>query len=224
VRRPVRSAERRPQPGGSRSRGARLERDSRLRREVCEATLGLVAESPFTEVTVDRISDAAGLARSTFYLHFRDKFDVLRAMTEEVVQGLYGEAERWWHGDGSPEELVRAALEGVVDLYAANSALLGAVTEVTTYDRSFREFWRGLVYRFVAATADHLRREQAAGRSRPVDPDRTADVLVWMTERSLLVHLPPRGSWSQSQMVETLTAVWMATVYSDRVRAEGEPG
>ena len=78
----------------------------------CQATLGLVAESPFTEVTVDPISNAAGLARSTFYLHFRDKFDVLRAMTEEVIQGL----------------------------------------------------------------------------------------------------------------VETLTAVWMATVYSDRVRAEGEPG
>jgi AcrR family transcriptional regulator len=208
--------------GSARSRTARLERDSRIRRELCQAALGLVEESPFTELTVDRIATAAGLARSTFYLHFRDKFEVLKAMTEDVIDALYGEAGRWWHGEGPPEELVRAALEGVVEIYAKNATLLAAVAEVTSYDVGFRDFWRDLVHRFVTATADHIRREQATGRSRPVDPDATAEVLVWMTERSLLVHLSGR-SWSEGQTVEALMAVWMATLYPDDSRRARAP-
>ena len=156
-----------------RSRTARRARDLHLRRAVCQAAFGLVEESPFTEVTVDRITTAAGLSRSSFYLHFRDKYDVLKAMTEDVVDALYGEAERWWHGEGPPDELVRTALEGVVRIFAENATLLGAVAEVSSYDEGFRDFWRRLVQRFVTATADHIRREQAIARGRrwtPIPP------------------------------------------------------
>jgi AcrR family transcriptional regulator len=168
--------------------------------------------SPFTEVTVDRITSAARLSRSSFYLHFRDKYDVLRAMTEDVADDLYREADRWWHGEGRPEALVREALEGVVHIYAQNATLLAIVAEVAMYGEDFREFWARLVGRFIGATADHLRRERAAGRSRAVDPDAAADVLVWMTERSLYVHLA-RGSWSERQVVDALEEVWFATIY-----------
>jgi TetR/AcrR family transcriptional regulator, ethionamide resistance regulator len=214
VTRTTRGDHARAHPEDRRSRYARRERDSRLRRAVCQAALELVEESPFNEVTVDRITTEAGLSRSSFYLHFRDKYDVLTAMTEDVVDALYGEADRWWHGEGPPDELVRAALEGVVRIYAENATLLGAVAEVSSYDDGFRDFWRGLVARFVTATADHVRREQAVGRSRPVDPDPTADVLVWMTERSLYVHLA-RGRWSEQRVVEALLPVWLRTIYSD---------
>jgi AcrR family transcriptional regulator len=196
----------------------RRQQDAHVRRAVCQAAHRLVEASPFTDVTVGRLSRAAGLSRSSFYLHFRDKYDVLRAMTEDIADELYAEADRWWHGEGPPEELVREALEGVVSIYALNAAVLGTVAEVSMYDDDFRAFWGRVVGRFVSATADHLRRERVAGRSRAVDPDATADVLVWMTERSFYIHLV-RGAWSQHQVVEALLAVWLATVYGDGASA-----
>jgi AcrR family transcriptional regulator len=189
-----------------------------VRRTVCQAVFELVERTPFTEVTVERISQAAGLSRSSFYLHFRDKYDVLRAMTEDIIDELYEQADRWWHGEGPPEQLVREALEGVVSIYAQNAAVLAIVVEVSTYEGDFREFWGRLVGRFVAATADHLRSEQAAGRTRAVDAGATAEVLVWMTERSLYVHLA-RGTWSEAQVVAALLPVWLATIYPHAAEA-----
>lgn len=214
------AASRRPWDGRSRgdagrpSRAARRERDAHVRRSVCRAAEDLIERSPFTEVTVDQLTRAAGLSRSSFYLHFRDKYDVLRAMTEEIADDLYGQADRWWHGEGPPEQLARDALEGVVSLYEENAMVLGTVAEVAMYDEGFRSFWGRLVRRFISATAERVRRERVAGRGRSLDPDATAEALVWMTERFLYVHLV-RGSWSQAQVVEALLPVWLATIYLD---------
>lgn len=213
-------ASRRPRDARSRgdagrlSRAARRERDAHVRRTVCQAAEDLIERSPFTEVTVDQLARAAGLSRSSFYLHFRDKYHVLRAMTEEIADDLYGQADRWWRGAGPPEELAREALEGVVSIYAQNATVLGIVAEVAMYDEGFRSFWGRLVGRFVSATAERVRRERAAGRGRSVDPDATAEALVWMTERFFYVNLV-RGSWSEQQVVEALLPVWLATIYLD---------
>lgn len=176
------------------------------------ATLELVRETPFKDLTVDDIARGAGLTRSAFYFYFRDKHELLMAATEEAVDALYRQADRWWHGDGDAEKLVREALAGVVAVYAEHATLLRVATEVSTYDDEVREFWRGLVARFVTATAAHLRREQAAGRTRSLDPDRTAESLVWMTERYCYIYLGS-GERTGDEVVEALAPLWVAALY-----------
>ena len=43
---------------------------------------------PFRDLSVDQIASAAGLSRSAFYTHFRDKSDLLLAAVEEVAEEL----------------------------------------------------------------------------------------------------------------------------------------
>ncbi len=47
----------------------------------------LLMEYPFEKITVQMLSDRTGIIRSTFYHHFKDKFDVLDwIIQEELVQ------------------------------------------------------------------------------------------------------------------------------------------
>ena len=82
------------------------------------------------------------------------------------------------------------------------------------YDARVRELWHELMARFSQATSDHVRREQAAGNCRDLDPDATAETLVWMFERCNYVYLG-LGRRSPEQMVETLTAIWLHALYPD---------
>lgn len=183
------------------------------------ATLDLVEDVPFKSLSVDELARAAGLSRTAFYFYFRDKQDLLMAITEEVVETLYQEADRWWHGEGSPEERVRAALEGVVSAYARNSALLRVTNEVAGYDEDVRVFWRSLVERFIAATVEHLRAEQKAGRTPAgLDPDTTAAQLIWMVERCCYVYLTREES-SPDELAESLTRTWVQLLYGSSQRA-----
>ena len=90
-----------------------------------------------------------------------------------MSEGLYEQADRWWHGDGPPEELVRGALTDVAREWTENEVLLRTATEVSTYDEAVRNFWRGLV---------------AASSRRPPSTSSASSATARSTPRSI-----PRG-------------------------------
>jgi AcrR family transcriptional regulator len=211
-----------PPPGGatiigmttaSELRQGRRERHRQTRREIIEAALTLAADAPFKDLTVDQISRLAGVSRTAFYIHYRDKGELLMEAVEEVAAALYEQADRWWHGEGEPAELVREAVGGVARVWASQAQVLAAVTEASTYDDEVREFWVGVVGRFVSATEEHIRAEVAAGRTpASVDAASAADALCWMTERYCYIHLCG-GDRTPNQVTAELTRVWTATLY-----------
>jgi AcrR family transcriptional regulator len=181
---------------------------------VTASTLELAEQVPFNDLTVDQIARAAGLSRTAFYFYFRSKHDVLRAAMEEVTEEAFREADRWWHGEGEPRSLIRAAIEGVVDVYQRHVNLMRVGQEVAMYDAEMAALWQELMGRFVDATAEHLRAEQAAGRLRALEPVAAAESLVWMMERCSYVYLG-LGRRSRADTVETLTAIWYHALYPD---------
>jgi TetR/AcrR family transcriptional regulator, ethionamide resistance regulator len=182
------------------------------------ALVEMLGERPFKDVTVDELARRAGLSRTAFYFYYPDKNEVLKEAAEAVAGEVYAEADRWWHGEGPPEQLVREALSGIASVYCEHADMLRAAVEATTYDEEFRAFYEALIHRFVTATAEHLRRERDAGRLRPLDPDPIAEALVWMAERCnyafLLIEDRP-----QRDVVESLTAIWVNALYPDDGRA-----
>jgi AcrR family transcriptional regulator len=172
---------------------------------------------PFKDLTVDELARAAGLSRTAFYFYFPGKNQVLMAALGDVTEELYAEADRWWHGEGPPDQLMRVALEGIVDVFQRHAALLRTSHEVTTYDPEFAAFYNDLVMkRFVSATAEQLRRDSRAGRLRPMDSDAVAEVLVWMVERCNNVLIGAQGR-PADQVVEAFTTVWVHALYPDEV-------
>jgi TetR/AcrR family transcriptional regulator, ethionamide resistance regulator len=201
------------------SQAAPARRRSRLEVEaaVRDAMLRLLEEGiPFKDLTVDELARAAGLSRTAFYFYFPGKSQVLMAAAAEAAEESYAEADRWWHGEGPPEELVRAALQGSVAVYVRHAALFRTAVEVTYYDPEFHAFYKALLDRFVNATTEHLRRERDAGRLRELDTDSVGRALVWMVERCNTVLISDEGR-DPDQMVEALTAVWLHTLYPDQV-------
>jgi AcrR family transcriptional regulator len=63
--------------------------DARIRRtrdRLGMAMLALMQDKPFHDVTVQEVLDRASVGRSTFYLHFRDKNDLLLAQLEVFLE------------------------------------------------------------------------------------------------------------------------------------------
>jgi AcrR family transcriptional regulator len=63
--------------------------DARVRRtreRLGMAMLALLQDKPFDNVTVQEVLDRASVGRSTFYLHFRDKNDLLLAQLEIFLE------------------------------------------------------------------------------------------------------------------------------------------
>src|SRR5919109_2975176 len=106
------SVTRRPQS----SRAARREA---IRDRLLEVIQTLLDEGEsFTEISVERMVQAAGMSRSTFYVYFEDKGDLLRAWFGEIEAEIAEAVTGWWEIDGSAtREDLRGALERVVLVY-----------------------------------------------------------------------------------------------------------
>ena len=201
------------QPRAAATRQGRRHRRERARAEVVRGALELAERGAYRDLTVDEIARAAGISRSAFYTHFRDKSDLLLEAVAEVADELYAMADRWWSGQGAPADRVRESLEGIVSVYGEHASLLRVATEVSSYDDEVREVWLGIVERFIEATAEHIRSEQANGLiPAALEARATAEGLVWMCERCAYIYLG-RGERRPVELVEAMAPVWTAALY-----------
>jgi AcrR family transcriptional regulator len=63
-------------------------RVTRTRTLVKDAFVKLMEEKEFQNITINDIADKAMINRSTFYLHFTDKYDLLKKITDEAIQSI----------------------------------------------------------------------------------------------------------------------------------------
>jgi AcrR family transcriptional regulator len=61
-------------------------RSQRTRRLITTAMLELLFEKHYDAITVQDILDRAGIGRSTFYIHYFDKEDVLTSIAEQMLE------------------------------------------------------------------------------------------------------------------------------------------
>ena len=165
-----------------------------------DATLELAERAPFNDLTVDQIARAGGhLAHGLLLLLPRASTTCCwprwrRSRTRSFVRRIAGGT-----GRDRRETLIRSGDRGSrSSVYLKPRATCcGSAQEVAMYDPEVGELWQEIVGRFVTATAAHLRREQEAGRLRPLDVDAAAESLVCMMERCNYVYLGLRGGRSR---------------------------
>jgi AcrR family transcriptional regulator len=79
------------EPAGPKREQAKQRRkpDQRIQRtgeRLGMALLELIQQKPIREVTVQEVLDRASVGRSTFYLHYRDKYDLLLSQLEVFLE------------------------------------------------------------------------------------------------------------------------------------------
>ncbi|GAA1996670.1 TetR family transcriptional regulator [Microbacterium ulmi] len=194
-------------------RPATAKRRASAEAEILAATHRLLtAGSSFTELGVQRIADEAGVARSTFYMHFPDKSALLVRLASTTLTTSFGITSAWRPADGL--EALEAVFTQVVAYYREQSAVLLAIHEVATYDTTVREFWRGQLALFTDSTIAVLREEQAVGDAdAAVDADLAGRLVVVGGERAILDHIGLQDERRDAAFVRELASTWWYGVY-----------
>ncbi len=68
-------------------------RSMKTKREILQAVHALMDEKSFDDITVVDIVNRADISRGTFYLHFEDKYILLGALEEQLIQVISGKLD-----------------------------------------------------------------------------------------------------------------------------------
>jgi len=157
------------------------------------------------------------VSRPAFYVYFRDRHDLVLRLIQEIGAELFEMADRWLKSTPgeSRENDLRSALEGVVAAYAAHGPVLRAISDAAGDDPTVEKAYRGLIERFIDATAAHIRAETRAGAVTGLDPKRTAAALIWMNERYLSTCLGGVRQVRSREVVDAFYGIWLRTLYME---------
>lgn len=199
------------------SSGREQRRDETLAK-IRAAILPLLKDGvPFTELSVEKIVQEAGISRTTFYVYFEDKGDLVLALSEDALDAI-AEADSGWYG--LPPELsreqLREALGEIIRIYADQAPLMQAVVEVAAYDDRVRSG----VGRQSRALGKSLEKHVKAGVDsgwvrEEIDPKLISEWLVVMAERGFHHLVAPRADKPKEleRYAESLTTVVWNTLY-----------
>lgn len=135
-------------------------RIQRTHRALNEALVALVTERGWDGFTVQDLCDRADVGRSTFYMHFADKEDVLKGGFEEFRRGVQ-QATAAQRSPAQPFAFARAMIDHTWEQRHAFRALLGRGSSQAVLVR-FREMVIDLVQDDLAGVRGSRRRRSAA--------------------------------------------------------------
>lgn len=156
-------------------------------------------------LSIDKIVAEAGMGRATFYLHFREKSELVAALAEDQVA---------WRDEIGAEaladpELDRATLDNIlnniVSRWVENRAVLAAIIEVAEYDPDMRAIWRAAMLEVAEKAATQFEARWNSDPSAPRSPHMVAEVFTWMFERSC--HQVLTDPSRQAELTETLAEI-----------------
>jgi len=161
-----------------------------------------------------------GLSRPAFYAYFRDRYEVVTRLLEEIGGPLFALDWRWLSGGGDEaREVLVDALRAGSRTFVEYGPVLRAIADAAGYDARVEQVYRyGLIERLVGAVARRISRDVEAGLSpSDIDPQEAARALVLMTERYLLDAFgrPERrpSRREREAVLATLEEIWVRTLY-----------
>lgn len=199
------------------TQNARMVRRDELRDQLLAAAERLMAQGEsFTELSVERLVAEVGISRSTFYVYFTDKGDVLSAWFADIAEEIAQALVDWWAIDAdSTREDLHDALGRAVGAYLPHVALMASAFHASVYDASVRELTDAFMATNIASLSRHIRTGQKAGFiDESLQARDVAAWLLWMAERGLHVILRGASDAELERQLDAYTAIVWNTLYA----------
>ena len=200
-------------PGTVRPRG----RTERVRQAVLDATRTLLLTEGYAELTVERVADAAGVAKSTVYRRWRDTAGLLLELMNDLSSVEIPLAD-----SGSVEDDLRSLARGIAHVYTETNsgpmvlALIAESVQNEGVAEGMREFWRYRTERAAESVRRAIARGELPADTDPVEVIRLLGAPFYY--RMLVTHEP-----IDEDLADRVAATALAAARAGELRTRSSP-
>ncbi len=126
-------------------------RVERTRRQLMNTLLALMAEQPYKRISVAAVCERSGVARPTFYLHYRSKDDLLRGYIESMFMQFYEQVDDYLTRSTSADPVIAEIMFRQWSDNAGFARLLVSADVEALMLSEFRGYVARIMHRYVSA-------------------------------------------------------------------------
>ncbi|HLL52607.1 MAG TPA: TetR/AcrR family transcriptional regulator [Myxococcaceae bacterium] len=166
-------------PSGSPQRQPLTARGRKTRQELLQAAEAVFGEKGFAEASISEITQRAGVAQGTFYVHFTDKKSIFVELVEELGTRMRTELAKATHGLTDRMQIERAGFRAFLTFSSGHRQLYRIVHQAEFVDPAvFRAYYQRMADGYVRG----LSQAMDAGQIRRMDPERLAYCLMGIAD------------------------------------------
>lgn len=174
----------------------------------------MVDGATFTELSVARIARQAGMSRATFYLHYRDKSELVESLGNMANLDFIDAIAHWAkHAHRANWVDLHHTMSLIVERYEQHRTLIDLLTEVSAYDRRIRSFYLDLRNALATQLTDAVRRAQMAEVTHPDCAIEFGTFMTFAIERNCYYHAKSSTNIRAPWLIDMITHMCWSAIY-----------
>ncbi len=121
-------------------------REKKTRRSITNAFLQLRKNKPLEKITVKELAELAEISKATFYLHYRDIYDLSESLQDEVIQSILSNIEHPEYCISKPAEFTTALFRAFMSQQTLVEILFSG-TQTTVLPTRIEQELRNFIHR-----------------------------------------------------------------------------
>lgn len=170
----------------------------------------------FATLSIEQLTTEASMSRGTFYLHFKDKGELVARLMKVVTDEIVISTGTWLANARKADRSdIVAAVDGVAQTFRRHHAIVAAVTSMAPHDKAVAALYDEMM----DTIAMHCRRSMSivkkAGKSRPKADNHVADALAWMVLLYCTRFASEKSGPDFKQMVDAMGYICVSAIFAD---------
>lgn len=167
---------------------------------------------PFSDITVQQISERTAVPRSAFYVHFADKNELLTRIGFGALWHSVRTAEDQQHYPSGPDYLA-AAMTAALQYIEPNRPIVRAVLDTSRYVPDVAEEFFRYQTTLQIKLAIRIRQQQQGGQALGGDANDMAFALAVFNTEMIRQYVSVQTSLSTVRWLELTSLVWRRVIY-----------
>ena len=178
-----------------------------------DATMRVIARKGMAAATMQEIAEAAGVAKGTIYLYFRDRDELVERTFETAMEKLFVRADEALDREVPFEEKLRAVMTAQLEFFSENREFFrlylslrmpeGTPAQQRRQQRACHPRYRQRIDKLSAV----IRQGTERGELRPIDPERLALFIIEGSTAVILDRLTEKAAPAESADVDLLVGL-----------------
>jgi AcrR family transcriptional regulator len=161
----------------------------------------------------------AGFARATFYLHFRDKGEMVARIMGQLTEELIHNASEWLvEGSEFTPATLRSAIVGTVATFKKHQAVVAAILDTAPFDETVATLYHKMIDSISKLSQRSYAVVRKQGRGRAQTTDEVIDMLTWMVFRHIGDVVRKVDEAELDALSSMLGHICVSTVFSEKHR------
>jgi AcrR family transcriptional regulator len=180
-------------------------------REILDAGERLLKRCSLHELTVRAVMDETTLSRNSFYVYFRDRYDLIGRLVGRLRANVNMTMARFMSED-DPASAGRDALYAAAQMYLDHGRILRALQQAARSDPGAARAWEEFTRPAEEGVIARVKEEIEKGRAGDPDPEQLVRTLFTMTRASFF-ELADDPNPDIDRLVGALHRIWRRALF-----------